>query len=106
MIGTATPTAPAPPGWFSQGLLTWLTGANTGFSMEVSTWDGTTIILFENMEFPMSAGDTFTISPGCNLTIGDCQTKFVNIVNFRGEPFIPGPDQLTIYPNSDGSVPT
>lgn len=106
MIGSTTPTTPAPPGWFSQGLLTWLTGANAGFSMEIATWDGTSIELFENMQNVIAPSDTFTLSPGCNLTIGPngCG-RFNNIVNFRGEPFIPGPDQLMIYPNSDGSVP-
>jgi uncharacterized phage protein (TIGR02218 family) len=106
MIGSSTPTLPAPVGWFDQGTITWLTGANAGFSMEISTWDGTTLILFENMQNQIAPGDTFSITPGCDLTIGPkgCG-KFSNIVNFRGEPFIPGADQITIYPNSDGSVP-
>lgn len=108
MRGSATPTLPAPPGWFSNGVIVWTSGANAGFSMECKNWDGTTVTLFENMGFDIQPGDTFTIEPGCNLgsgPTGDCQNKFVNIVNFRGEPFIPGADQIMIYPNADGSVP-
>ena len=105
MVGSSTPNNAAPAGWFNGGILTWTQGQNISFSMEVKTWDGTTITLFESMIFNITSGDTFTIEPGCNLTISDCTNKFNNIVNFRGEPFIPGLDQIYIYPNADGSVP-
>jgi len=91
-------------GYFSDGVITFTSGANNGKSMEVTSWDGTTLRLFEGMPFDIQAGDTFTITPGCNLAIGDCQDKFVNIVNFRGEPFIPGMDAILNYPNADGSI--
>lgn len=106
--GSGTPSAPAGDQWFTNGVLVWLTGANAGFSMEVKNWDGTIVTLFENMGFAIAPGDTFSIEPGCNLgtgPTGDCQNKFLNIVNFRGEPFIPGADQIMLYPNADGSVP-
>lgn len=108
MPGSGTPTSPAIPGWFNGGVLTWLTGPNAGFSEEVRTWDGTTIVLFENMPFLITATDTYTIEPGCDLTRNGpqgCIIKFNNAVNFRGEDTIPGMDAITMYPNSDGSVP-
>lgn len=108
MRGSGTPSSPAPGGWFNAGLLTWTSGANLGFSMEISNWNGATILLFESMPFDIEPSDTFVIFPGCNLlagATGDCFNKFNNIINFRGEPFIPGMDQLVIYPNADGSVP-
>jgi uncharacterized phage protein (TIGR02218 family) len=106
MVGSATPSTPAPAGWFDAGVLTWLTGPNAGFSMEVRHWDGTSIELFENMPFLITASDTYSIEPGCDLTrLGDCKTKFNNVLNFRGEDTIPGEDQILIYPNADGSVP-
>jgi hypothetical protein len=109
-------------GYFSDGIIKFTSGANNGLSMEVRAWDGTTIYLFEGMPFDLQVGDTFLIEPGCNLTINDCANKFAlvpligggttasaanggNIVNFRGEPFIPGMDQILNYPNADGSVP-
>ena len=107
MRGSATPSTPAPAAWFTNGVITWLTGANTGYSMEIGSWDGTTILLFENMPFAISPGDTFQIDPGCNKlgANGDCFKKFNNIINNRSEEFIPGMDRILIYPNSDGSVP-
>jgi hypothetical protein len=92
-------------GYFSDGILTFTSGANNGFSMEIMAWDGTTLSLFEGMPFDVMPGDTFVITPGCDLTINDCQNKFVNIVNNRSEPFIPGMDSILNYPNADGSIP-
>jgi uncharacterized phage protein (TIGR02218 family) len=108
MIGSPTPTVAAPSGWFTDGVITWTSGANNGYSMEVGSWNGTTMALFQNMPNAIAPGDTFTITPGCNHLSGangDCQNKFVNIENFRGEPFIPGMDQILLYPNASGAVP-
>lgn len=83
--------------YFNGGILTWLTGANAGFLMEVDTWDGTTIELFESMPFSIAPGDTFNVEPGCNKQTSDCFAKFNNIDNFQGEPFIPGSDSVLAY---------
>lgn len=95
----ASPIVPFNPGtanYFNGGVLTWLTGSNAGFLMEVETWDGTTFSLFESMPFEIVAGDTFKVEPGCNKS-SDCQTKFSNIANMQAEPFIPGMDQILNY---------
>lgn len=41
--------------------------------------------------FPLtpSAGDTFTVYPGCDKQQATCSSKFNNLVNFRGFPYIP-----------------
>lgn len=52
------------------------------------------IVLFEKFPFPVVAGDTFNAIAGCNRTAFQCTQKFGNIVNFRGEPNIPGTDVL------------
>lgn len=105
-IGSATPAAPAPPGWFDDGLLTWTSGVNSGLSNQIKTWDGTTLTfslpLFAAPEGGSpSTGDTFQIAPGCNHSAdpstGDCFNKFSNIINFRGEPNIPGSDAVLRY---------
>lgn len=96
---------PAPAQYFVNGVITWLTGSNAGFSMEIISWDGTTLQLFENMPYPIQAGDTFEIEPGCDKLIQTCHDKFDNVVNHRGFPNIPGMDQITIYPNAGGTVP-
>ncbi len=115
MVGSATPTSPAPAGWFADGEITFTSGLNNGFSFEISTWDGTTLFLFTPMPYPPSPGDTFTIEPGCDKTptATGC-LKFqgystdgnqmivapTNILNFKAEPFIPGMDAILYYPNA------
>jgi len=43
----------------------------------------------------LTAGDTYTASAGCRKRFDtDCKTKFSNVVNFRGEPHVPGNDQM------------
>ncbi len=106
MVGSATPTDPAPAGWFDDGLLTWTSGVNSGLSNQIKHWDGTSLTfslpLFAAPEGGSpSTGDTFQIAPGCNHSsdpsTGDCFNKFNNIINFRGEPNIPGQDQVLKY---------
>lgn len=92
-------------GYFNGGVLTFTSGRNLAYRLEVGSWDGTTFVMFEDFPYPVEVGDTFTIEPGCDKTIATCFTKFNNVVNFRGEPNIPGFDQMMIYPNADGSIP-
>jgi uncharacterized phage protein (TIGR02218 family) len=95
MVGTATPDVEPPDGWFNDGFITFTSGNNSGFSFEIKSWVQTPIMrLFLPVPYPMAPGDTFIIEPGCNKTTGDCTNKFNNIVNFRGEPFIPGMDRF------------
>ncbi len=99
-------------GWFTQGKLTFDSGANAGVAMEVKvhakTSDGVTITLWQAMPEPITAGDTFTVTAGCDKRFSTCHDKFNNVVNFRGFPFIPGNDFVIHYPvqgepGNDGS---
>jgi len=99
MTGSATPTIAAPSGWFNDGIITFTSGAMDGLSVEIKSWDGLTLNTFLPMQFQPLAGDTFTIEPGCDHTKNDCYGKFNNIINFRGEPDIPGMDLILLYPN-------
>jgi uncharacterized phage protein (TIGR02218 family) len=47
------------------------------------------------MPQPISAGDTFIVTPGCDKRFTTCQAKFANAVNFRGFPHMPGNDFIT-----------
>jgi uncharacterized phage protein (TIGR02218 family) len=99
LTGQDGATGAASAGWFADGFLAFTSGALDGDSFEIQSWDGTTLQLFLPMTALPAAGDTFTIEPGCAKTTSDCQGKFSNIVNFQGEPFIPGMDQLLNYPS-------
>lgn len=85
-------------GWFAQGLLTWTGGANAGASVEVrrhAISGGTvSLTLWQRASRPIAAGDTFTITAGCDKTFSTCKTKFLNAENFRGFPHIPGNDAV------------
>ncbi|HEU4589382.1 MAG TPA: DUF2163 domain-containing protein [Steroidobacteraceae bacterium] len=99
-----------PPGYFVAGVLTFTSGDNAGYSRRVKIDSAGSpsalghFELYENFPLDIEEGDTFTVSAGCNKqhsvdadggVAGDCYNKFDNLLNFRGEPFIPG--QYAIY---------
>lgn len=83
-------------GFFDAGKVTWTTGANAGLSMEVRAHTaGGNFELQEPMPFPIAEGDHFTAFAGCmKRATEDCSQKFLNIINFRGFPSVPGQDQM------------
>lgn len=97
---TDSPALSHPSGYFDNGLMTFTSGALNGRTFEIKSWDGTDLKMFLPLPTQPTAGDTFTITPGCDHTTNDCINKFNNIVNFKGEPFIPGIDQVTDYPDA------
>lgn len=85
-------------GWFDYGLLTWNTGANAGLSVEVKSFAGGVFTLFDAMPAAIDVGDRYSVHAGCDKRFATCKTKFANVLNFRGEPFVPGPDSMLDYP--------
>jgi uncharacterized phage protein (TIGR02218 family) len=99
--GASITVQAAVAGYFDFGLITWLTGNNAGTQSDVLAWDGTSLIdLLLPTGLPIQVGDTFTITPGCDKRLASCFAKFNNVVNFRGEPFVPGEDAALSYPNA------
>lgn len=86
--------------WFTGGVLTWLTGANAGHSMEIKGWvsSGAHIALFLPMHGTVAAGDTCRLYPGCDKRLATCRDKFSNIVNRQAEDYIPGLDAILKTP--------
>lgn len=77
--------------WFAGGLLTWTSGFNSGLRCEVKEFSfGGTVSLHLPMPYAVQAGDTFTITAGCDKSLATCRDKFDNVVNFRGFPHLPG----------------
>lgn len=81
-------------GYFTYGLVTWVTGANAGYSMDVRQFSPGTVTLALPMTYPITVGDTFTIVAGCDKTAATCKSRFANLLNFRGEPYVPGTDAI------------
>lgn len=89
-------------GAFTGGKLTFTSGANTGFAVEVKTHrvalDGVLIALWQAAPEPIAAGDAFSVMAGCDKRFATCRDRFVNSINFRGFPHIPGNDFVISYP--------
>jgi uncharacterized phage protein (TIGR02218 family) len=82
------------------GLVVWTSGANAGSKMEVQSVSGSTLALVLPMGYDLTIGDTYTVYPGCDKLLSTCKATFNNVVNFRGFPYIPGPDQALRYPDA------
>lgn len=81
-------------GWYTGGEVVWTSGNNAGRRMEVKEFASTQVVLALPMGKSIQAGDGFDIIAGCDKTRETCQSKFSNIINFRGEPDVPGVDKL------------
>lgn len=81
-------------GYFSYGVVTWLTGQNAGYRMDVRQSSVGTITLALPMPYPINIGDTYSVVAGCDKTAATCKGRYNNFINFRGEPYIPGTDAV------------
>lgn len=87
--------------WFALGYVVWLTGANAGLKSFVKSYDGSgNFTLAYPLEAIPAVGDTFTAYPGCDKLQATCTTKFNNLANFRGFPYVPTPETLELGPGS------
>lgn len=88
-----------PDDFFSAGKVLWLTGQNAGQKMEIKRQlnAGGSVELQLAMPYPITVGDTFTLYRGCNKTPLQCQI-YGNVINFQGEPHVPGRDAMLIQP--------
>lgn len=86
-------------GWFDYGEIWWTGGNNAGRKTEVRSFAGGRIELWEPLGLDLAVGDTFTIHAGCDKSFATCKAKFNNVLNFRGEPHVPGNDAMLRYPD-------
>lgn len=81
-------------GYFTYGTVRWTSGANAGYSFNVKTFSPGVVTLPLPTPFPIAVGDQYVITAGCDRQIGTCGSRWSNVVNFRGEPYVPGPDAI------------
>ncbi|AOJ62496.1 hypothetical protein WJ32_08515 [Burkholderia ubonensis] len=81
-------------GYFAYGKVTFTSGANAGLTGAVKTSATGSVTLGMPMPNPIHVGDTYTIVAGCDKQVGTCSGRYNNIVHFRGEPYVPGPDTI------------
>lgn len=80
-----------PDSYFAQGIITFTSGDNLNLSTLVKTHAGQVLSLEPALLFSVQVGDTFTISAGCDHRMSTCKTRFSNVTNFGGNPYIPDP---------------
>jgi uncharacterized phage protein (TIGR02218 family) len=85
---------------FGGGSLRWLGGANSGLESPVLRSDGAKLTLFEPPAYAPAPGDLIELVEGCDKLLATCAGRFGNVLNFRGEPHLPGIDLLTRYPGA------
>lgn len=81
--------------WFVEGVITFTSGANAGTSHKVRLFAAGQFTLTLPCVFNPEVGDTYSVVAGCQRRLEDCRDKFSNVVNFQGEPHLPGIDELT-----------
>ncbi len=79
-------------GYFDLGVVTFTSGANNGLSRTIKNYiqglPGTLSLILPLPVVP-SIGDTFLVAAGCDKQQTTCQSKFSNLANFRGFPYVP-----------------
>lgn len=95
--------------WFERGRLFVRDGAAAGLEGVVkhdqTRTDGTRVIeLWEPVRAQVAAGDLVRLEAGCDKRVETCKSKFANLSNFRGFPFVPGEDWLVAIPATQAGV--
>ncbi|MGE4486375.1 MAG: DUF2163 domain-containing protein [Synergistaceae bacterium] len=88
------------PSNFVGGTVEWVTGENTGKVMEIKSVTGGLVTMYLPMNYTIAVGDEFIATPGCTKKLFTCRDTYNNVLNFRGEPFIPGQDEYLQYPDA------
>lgn len=98
--GPTTPTGGETKvtGYYSYGRVRFTTGLNANIEREVKSHalsaSKAQMTLQEPFPFTVGVGDTALIEAGCDRKFATCQTKFLNTLNFQGEPHLPGNDAV------------
>lgn len=81
-----------PAGYYTQGVVKCITGANNGLSQCVKLHgpNGNLELMYPWL-FTPAPGDTFTVIAGCDKSVTTCTQKFNNLTHFGGMPFVPPP---------------
>lgn len=88
-----------PANWWRAGKITFGSGNNDGFSMEIKTSTATGVItIHDAMPYPFATGDSYTVQTGClKRHIEDCKNIYRNGKNFQGQPHKPTSNEVTKY---------
>lgn len=85
---------------FAMGRLRWISGANCGLEQIILSTSGSTLILQSSPVHMARQGDRAILREGCDGRRTTCSDRFQNILNFRGEPDLPGSEILLRFPGA------
>lgn len=80
---------------FQQGTITFTSGANTGVEATIKAAGSGWLLLAYPLPSAPAVGDVFTAAQGCDHTKDTCSSKFNNLNNFKGFPYVPPPQIMT-----------
>lgn len=91
-------------GFFTGGVLEFTNSENAGARLTVKSHlqeaSRASIALWTPPGAMVIAGDAVSVTAGCDKSPSTCQTRFNNIVNYRGFPHMPGNDRVIAYPSA------
>lgn len=85
-------------GSLSFGVLRWLEGPLSGQDSVILTHSGAAITLDEGITQALDFPVKVRVTAGCDKRLATCRDVFGNVLNYRGEPYVPGLDSLLNYP--------
>lgn len=106
--GSPTPTqysfstnATAVDDYYSAGVLEWVTGNNAGLFFDIKgyTQSQGLVKIWTKLPRTIQVGDTCYLYQGCPKTVAACRDTFDNLLNFRGEPYMPPEDVIPSKPD-------
>jgi uncharacterized phage protein (TIGR02218 family) len=79
-------------GYYDNGQILFTSGPNNGLLKAVKQYFAQEFLFNSPLPFPPNAGDAFTAYPGDDKTQATCTSKFNNLANFGGFPYVPVPE--------------
>jgi hypothetical protein len=77
---------------YTDGSCVGLTGANANLTRGIQSVSGSVVSLTRPFPYPITSGDTFQLLPGCDHTIGTCNTVMLNLLRYGGFDYVPPPE--------------
>ncbi len=91
--------------WYGDGTFECTSGDNAGYTRRIKTFAAGVFTFDIAFDFPFLVGDDYVAIAGCRKRhertlenpdgISDCFDKFDNVLNFQGEPNLPGLDAIS-----------
>lgn len=90
-------------GWYNGGAFIVEEGPNAGVVREIKEWTqiGGVMSIFMTEPFNLVPSIKVRVYPGCDKRRETCRDRFLNIINFQGEPDVPGQDAITAIPDAN-----